>query len=316
MAILIAPDKYKGTLTAQEAADIIASELVDWPCVKVPMADGGEGTARALCTGPGWDWRGRYYVDSNNGVAVIDSSAVVGIQPGADILSLTSEPLGLLVKQLVEEEGMKKVIIGVGGTGMCDGGVGFLQALGDYKQYTDKLLGLCDVAVPLVPQKPGGPSALMFAPQKGATEADMPILCGRLEGAIRDYGHGVRPFDGAGGGLGFAIGNAIGAPCVSGAKYVLEHLSIDLDQIDLIVTGEGRLDEQTSQGKVIAVLSDVAKQHNIPLVAIAGSVVGHPECQVIDASDYLPASPLTSAIAGARLSQASRHLAAILRQAR
>lgn len=314
MAILIAPDKYKGTLTAQEAADIIASELTDWSCVKAPMGDGGEGTARALCHGPRWERQGLYYVNLADRVAVIDSSAVVGIKPGADILELTSEPLGLLVRQLIEREGIKKVVIGVGGTGICDGGVGFLKALGDYKSYADMLLGLCDVAVPLVPHEPGGPSALMFAPQKGATEADLPILRARLEAVMREYGHGPHPFDGAGGGLGFAIGNAIGAPCVSGAEYVISRLDIDWDSISLIVTGEGCLDDQTAQGKVIATLSQVAKCKDIPLVAIAGSIVGKPECQAIDASQYLSESQLTPAIAGARLTLASRRLAETLRQ--
>lgn len=309
MAILIAPDKYKGTLTAQEAADIIAAELTDWQCVKAPMADGGEGTAQALCSGPGWEFRGTHFVNPSLSEAVVDSSAVVGIQPGADILALTSEPLGFLVRGLVEN-GIKKVIIGVGGTGICDGGVGFLRGLGDYKRYADRLLGLCDVAVPLVPLEPGGASALMFAPQKGATEADIPILRERLEGAMREYGHGPMPFDGAGGGLGFAIGNAIGAPCVSGAAYVLDRLGIDWQTIDCVVTGEGRVDEQTAQGKVVAVLSREAAKRRLPCYVLAGSVAGTPAGHVIDASAFLPSSSLTPAIAAARLSHAA-HLLAI-----
>lgn len=310
MAILIAPDKYKGTLTAQEAADIIASELTTWPCVKAPMADGGEGTARALCTGEEWESRGQYYFNPIRRVVVIDSSAVVGIRPGADILTLTSEPLGSLVRQLIVDEGAEKVIIGVGGTGICDGGVGFLHALGDYKRYANHLLGLCDVAVPLLPLQPDGPSALMFAPQKGATEADIPVLRERLEAAMREYGHVPKPFDGAGGGLGFAIGNAIGAPCVSGARYVLDHLGIDWREVSCVVTGEGRVDDQTAQGKVVSVLSQAAADYKVPCFVLAGSVSDNVRGdKVIDTSAYLADSPLTPAIAAARLSHAARRLA-------
>ncbi|MDE7375842.1 MAG: glycerate kinase [Muribaculaceae bacterium] len=309
MAILIAPDKYKGTLTAREATDIIAGELSQWPCIKAPMADGGEGTALALCSGPGWEERGQYFINPLRREAVIDSSAVVGIRPGADILALSSAPLGVLVKHLIEGESVEKVIIGVGGTGMCDGGVGFLRALGDYKRYADRLLGLCDVAVPLLPQEPDGPSALMFAPQKGATEADIPVLRERLEMAMRDYGHGLRPFDGAGGGLGFAIGNAIGAPCVSGARYVLDHLGIDWREVSCVVTGEGRVDDQTAQGKVVSVLSQAAAEHGVPCFVLAGCISGSISSDsIIDASAYIADAPLTPAIAAARLSHAARQL--------
>lgn len=310
MAILVAPDKYKGTLTSQEAADIISSELIGMRCLKAPMADGGEGTARVLCTGQEWDFHGLYFVNPRRHIAVIDSSAVIGIRPGADILELTSEPLGLIVRHLIEDEGIETAIIGVGGTGVCDGGVGFLHGLGDYKLYAGRLLGLCDVAVPLLPQKPGGPSALMFAPQKGATDADMPVLRGRLEDALLKYGHGLRPFDGAGGGLGFAIGNAIGAPCVSGAQYVLDHLGIDWEEVTCVVTGEGCLDEQTAQGKVVSVMSRAAAEHGVPCYVLAGIVSGVTLMEsVIDSSAYLPQLELTPDTAAARLSQAARELA-------
>lgn len=310
MAILIAPDKFKGTLTARETADIIASELTAWPCVIAPMADGGEGTAQALCSGPEWEFRGRYYLNPAKSIAVIDSSAVVGIQPGADILTLTSEPLGALVRHLVEIDSIEKVIIGVGGTGICDGGIGFLHALGDYKCYADRLLGLCDVAVPLLPQQPGGPSTLMFAPQKGATETDIPVLRERLEAAMLTYGNGSKPFDGAGGGLGFAIGNAIGAPCVGGAQFVLDHFGIDWREITCVVTGEGRLDEQTAQGKVVSVLACAAAERGVPCFVLAGSVSDNiANDRVINASVFLPNSPLTPAIAAARISHAARQLA-------
>lgn len=313
MAILIAPDKYKGTLTARQAADIIARELAAWPCVIAPMADGGEGTASALCSCPEWERRDQYFFNPASREAAVDSSAVVGIQPGANILALTSEPLGRLARHIVETEGATKVMIGVGGTGICDGGVGFLRALGDYASYADRLVGLCDVAVPLLPLTPDGPSALMFAPQKGATEADMPILRERLEAAMRLYGHGPRPYDGAGGGLGFAIGNAIGAQCVSGARFVLDHLNINWSDIACVVTGEGRLDDQTAQGKVVSVMAQAAALRGLPCYVLAGSLSGVlPSDTIIDASSFLPDSPLTPTVAAERLSLAASQLASML----
>lgn len=169
------------------------------------------------------------------------------------------------------------------------------------------MIGLCDVSVPLLP--PDGdcfsslPSALMFAKQKGATSLDMPILYNRLERAYKEYGSGSScPFDGAGGGLGFAIGNAIGARCLSGAEYVLESYDIDWNDIDLVITGEGKIDGQTAQGKVVNYVSRVAARHNKPVIAFGGTVEKDLKSDtVISTAQYFPAYPLNHSTASLRL---------------
>lgn len=292
--ILIAPDKFKGTLTATQVARIIDSELPG-DCLMMPMADGGEGTAEAIASAtPGWVQRNGYFVHPASATAAIDSSAVIGlgrVDVGHhDILSASSAPLGVAVREILKG-GCKKVIIGVGGTSTCDGGLGFLEVLGLERlhEYRESLMALCDVKVPLTAPA-GSPSALMFAPQKGAGSADLPILKSRLESIGRRWPHRRSEFDGAGGGLGFALASVIGCRACLGAEYILGLNDVDWDKISLVVTGEGRVDPQTARGKVVAVMQHAAARHNIPTVVFGGYV--EPRLQsarVISTCDTPPA---------------------------
>lgn len=320
--ILIAPDKFKGTISASRAAEIIAQACRDTNVVKLPMADGGEGTAKALCQGPEWQERDSYYVNVGTRTAVIDSSAVIGArQP--DLLMASSAPLGVKVREILQG-GCQKVIIGVGGTATCDAGVGFLLALGPekYETYRDKLIGLCDVSVPLLPSVGDNeelsvermktePSALMFAAQKGAYDIDFPVLYRRLKEAKEKYGHGrSSQFDGAGGGMGFALATAIGAPCYPGAEFVLDAGNVRWSDIDFVITGEGCIDAQTSHGKVVDIVSRAAAVHGVPCVAIGGTVkdASGLACRCVATDDVMPDAPLTPEIAESRLSLTAQKL--------
>lgn len=307
--ILIAPDKYKGTLSAAEAAEIIKEALDRHDVIKAPMADGGEGTARILCRDLSWQPRDCYFVNPHTRTAVIDSSAVIGmsgIDPAHhDILRDTSYALGLKVREILKG-GCKKVIIGIGGTRTCDGGMGFLDALDRDKLhlYRDALIGLSDVRVPLVAPI-GQPSALMFARQKGATDIDIDVLHRRLTEIYREYPGWRSPFDGAGGGLGFAIASVIGAECRDGAKYVLDNYDISWQEISLIITGEGSIDTQTSQGKVVSVLHAKGDELGIPVIAFGGTVTPALESDtVISTTRFYPELPLDKNTAALRLSAA------------
>ncbi len=323
--ILIAPDKFKGTLSAREAASIMASCLDDYFCLMAPMADGGEGTARALASGNlnGWDEHDGYFVHRPSRTAAIDSSAWIGLSQAAamgGVMHATSAPLGLKVREILKG-GCRKVIIGVGGTGTCDAGVGFLQALGadHLRAYADSIIGLCDVSVPLI-SVDGTIDALSFAPQKGADKADIPVLAERLRTAQKQWGHGrTSPYDGAGGGLGFAIASAIGARCVAGARYVLENYDIDWANVDAVITGEGCIDSQTLAGKVVRTVSDAAFSRGIPTFAIGGCVkdgLEHdcpmPGLTVISAETYRQSDELTPDEAASRLRRAMGRVRAIL----
>lgn len=329
--ILIAPDKYKGTLSARQASTIIAEALADNFCLMAPMADGGEGTAAAIAHGPEWQQHDCYFVHRQSRIAVIDSSAVIGMNAfiGQDILKASSAPLGIKVREILKS-GCSKVIIGIGGTGCCDAGVGFLEGLGldKYTTYHNQIIGLSDVAVPLLPphnlddaDATTYPCALMFAPQKGALQCDIPVLRSRLRHAQLVYGQGKSSiFDGAGGGLGFAIATAIGAPCYAGAQYVLDNYHINWHDVSLVITGEGRIDRQTEQGKVVDTIARNASAHGIPCIAIAGSVTLTQREQsklpytIIDASQFMSSAHLNSDTAALRLSAATRSISALIAQ--
>lgn len=317
--ILIAPDKFKGTLSARQAAAAIASAIRDREYIKAPMADGGEGTADILCASGHWERHDTYYVDNRSRTAVIDSSAIIGLKgvdiTNHDILKASSAPLGVKVREILKG-GCDKVVIGIGGTSTCDGGEGFLEGLGieQLKQYRHKIIGLSDVYVPLVAEI-GSPSALMFAAQKGASESDIHILHHRLEALYREYPGRRSPYDGAGGGLGFAIASVIGAECVSGAAYVLDHYEIDWSKITLTITGEGKIDEQTATGKVVDVVTRTSLAHGVPVVAFGGIV--EPALKspsVISTADYLPDLPLDTTTATLRLQAAVSDYFARLKQ--
>ncbi len=315
--ILIAPDKFKGTLTARQVCEIVSREFPD--CLLCPMADGGEGTAEAIAaTTPGWIPLGSWYLHPDTSTAAIDSSAVIGpaayTRSNSGIMDRSSAPLGEVVKEILND-GAERVVIGIGGTFTCDGGEGFLRALGPepLESYRSRIIGLSDVQVPLVAPI-GEPSALMFAPQKGATTEQIPLLAKRLTAVQSRYG-GSSPFDGAGGGLGYAIASAIGAPCYAGAEYVLGLYKVPWDRITLAITGEGRIDSQTAQGKVVSVVAREATRRGIPVVAIGGCVepgaslgsdIPSDLVQIISTEDFPPAGTLTHTTAALRLAAAAR----------
>ncbi|MCM1224937.1 MAG: glycerate kinase [Lachnospiraceae bacterium] len=323
--ILIAPDKFKGTLTAKEAAEIIAKELKGHPCIVAPMADGGEGTAKAIASPriQQWEEREGYFLHIPSRTAVIDSSAWIGLAQAAKmggVMQATSAPLGAKVKELLDEE-CATIIIGIGGTGTCDGGAGFLSALDkeNLPKYADRIIGLSDVKVPLI-SNGDAIDALSFAPQKGATSSDMPLLRQRLILARQEWGGGrTSPFDGAGGGLGFAIASAIGAPCYCGAEYVLNNYNIDWTKVDAVITGEGCIDRQTLAGKVVSAVCRKALEYGIPAIAIGGRLADDFDGEqiptgitIISAEEFKDSSILTKEEAVGRLRRASIHAKSLL----
>lgn len=282
--ILIAPDKFKGTFSAEEVEDIIAEELsaiTPMRVIKIPMADGGEGTPHIL-----------------NGSPVIVSHDFIGPQcyPGVGILDRSSFALGEAIIKTMKSS--TRFYVGIGGTATVDGGAGTLQALGarfyDKKGQlitdpvtprhlleisrvdTDAVKGilteqatlLCDVRASLIDSSL---SSLDFARQKGATDEDIPLIAKALsklsEKLCLDK---TTSFEGAGGGLPFSLGGVMGAKAVSGAETILSSKEIDWDRIALVITGEGSYDHQTQGGKVAATLCREAMERDIRAVVVAG----------------------------------------------
>lgn len=265
--VLIAPDKFRGTLSAREAADVIAAAIgCDHPII-APMADGGEGTAEVMCGSlPGWMWRGDHYYNHSTRCAVMDSSAVIGHDcfPGVGILERSSYRLGMRVAELLGDD-VEHLTLGVGGTATCDGGLGFYLALKDMPDVARRMTAVVDVETPFF-------GALDFAPQKGATEADLKVLRRNLERIVLKYPAAPTPCDGAGGGLGRALAGLLGVQCRRGADYFINSYNVDWDSVGLIVTGEGSVDALTARGKVVARLAERGATHGIPVVAIGGRV--------------------------------------------
>jgi len=318
--VLLAPDKFKGTLTGAEVAASLAegirSRRPAADVVAVPVADGGDGSLAAF-EAAGFerialnatDAAGRvaptWYV-RRGGDAVVELAEVAGLaglNGALAPLTASSRGLGELIAHALDA-GCTRVLVGIGGSASTDGGLGLVQALGARVQdasgaevgsggaaaataATLDLAGLhprlagasievaCDVDNPL--SGPEG-AAAVYGPQKGAD----PDQVGQLDAALKHWadvvaaatGHDHRadPGAGAAGGVGFAAVAILGATLRPGAQLMLEQLGFAnaLIGADLIVTGEGSLDEQTLRGKAPAAVAAAGRTAGVPVVAVAG----------------------------------------------
>ncbi|QKU57922.1 glycerate kinase [Vibrio cholerae] len=324
MKVVIAPDSFKESLTAKQVCDAIQAGLArvwhDAKFVAIPVADGGEGTVQSLVDatqgrlvevkvmGPqGKRVEAFYGMLGDNQTAVIEMAAASGLHhvPVAqrDPKLTTSFGTGELIRHALDQ-GVTKLIIGLGGSATNDGGVGMLAALGarftnadgdpiqltggglrelthinlqDFDprlQHCDILVA-CDVNNPLCGDK--GASAV-FGPQKGATPEDVQLL----DGALRQFGlltekvTGKMVLESAGagaaGGMGAALLAYTQARLRPGIEIVLETVQFahQVSDADLVITGEGRIDSQTVHGKTPMGVAKVAKRFDVPVLALCG----------------------------------------------
>lgn len=288
MQIVAAPDKFKGTASAKEVSSAIAAaaEAAGHTCVQVPMADGGEGTLAALgganrsseVTGPlgsivTAEWR------YDQGLAVLEmaqSSGLVlaGGKENNDPLAATTAGVGELIAEAIDT-GATRIIIGVGGSATTDGGLGAIEALGGSAAQVKgvEIVVACDVRTLFTD------AAVVFGPQKGASRAQVSLLTGRLNALVNTYrerfGVDVSTLErgGAAGGLAGGLA-ALGASLVDGFDIVAEitGLADALDGAELVITGEGFLDEESFNGKVVGGVASLAAEQNVPILAVAGQV--------------------------------------------
>src|SRR5579875_2919863 len=188
------------------------------------------------------------------------------------------------VGQLIAEAlrvGATRIVVGLGGSACTDGGQGMISELGGLhtarrKLANVELIAASDTEYPLL--GPWG-AARVFGPQKGADTGTVAALEVRLQAwalileAVAGRDVSAEPGAGAAGGIGAGL-LALGGRCESGAAIIAEHtrLSDDLDTAELIVTGEGRFDEQSLHGKVVGFLADAARPRGIPVIVLAGQV--------------------------------------------
>jgi glycerate kinase len=265
---LACPASLKGVLSNVEAAQALAAGFarVGVRADALPVADGGDGTIAALCDEAGHfdahDAFGRArsaLVGRRGDAMVVEAAQVLPLDPARlDPLAATSRGLGELLRTLRAP----RFIVGLGGTATMDGGVGLLEALDELPGPTTVL---CDVETTYY-DAPGA-----FGPQKGATPAVVAELEARFRRVDRLAPYAELPGSGAAGGLGAAFA-ALGAELVPGAAAVLDLLGFDPSRYDVVVTGEGRVDETTGAGKAPAVVASRCAAAAVRCVVFGGLV--------------------------------------------
>lgn len=299
MRLLAAPDKFRGTLTAREAAAAIAAGAVraGFTAVELPLADGGEGTLdvlgggnrRTRVTGPLGDVVGAAWRLEEDGTAVIEAAlacglALAGGPERSDPLRATSRGAGELIAAAVAE-GATRVVVAVGGVASTDGGAGALEALPTPLPVPVDVA--CDVEAKFLD------AADVFAPQKGATPEQVETLRERLAKLdVPDL-----PGSGAAGGLAGGLA-AAGARLVSGFDLVASRLRFEdrLAATDLVVTGEGLVDATSFTGKVVGRVLERATAARVETLVVAGNVASGSPIDAISLVDrYGPERALAEA---------------------
>lgn len=329
-SVLIAPDKFKGSLAADAVARAVADGLrAAAPHARVTtlaLADGGEGSVAAACTGR---FRAETVVVTgpvgqpvtasvarDGRTVLVEAAAVCGLgllpQGRTAPLTATSRGIGEAVRHALAG-GADTLVLALGGVATTDGGAGLLQSLGavladadgtpvdpggrgltdlHHVDLTEARAALAGVDLILAtdvdnPLLGAHGTAAVYGPQKGATAADVRELDAALTGFVRRLAAaGVPDADGlartagagAAGGLGYA-GLLLGGRVRSGADHFLTLLGADelLADADLVITGEGSLDEQSLSGKLPVALARRARRQGVPVHAVAGRCTLSPE---------------------------------------
>ena len=294
MRIVVAPDSYKECLSSPDVAETIASAIsdlcVDAEILRIPVADGGEGTAALLTQALGGHIHSCEVsgpmgapVSASYGIAgdtaIIDIASACGLQllspEERNPLITTTRGVGELLLK-ARRKGCRQFIVGLGGSATCDGGAGMMEVPGVREAMRGaEVTLLCDVDNPFT--GPRG-AARVFAPQKGASPADVEILEARMREMagriLRETGTDVSGLPGAGaaGGLGGAFIAYFKAVCRSGIDSVLDILQFDnaLQGASLVITGEGKSDSQTLSGK--AAYGVLRRSGRVPVALLSGRI--------------------------------------------
>jgi glycerate kinase len=342
--VLIAPDKFKGSLNAREVADGIATGLRDVlpnaTIEMVPVADGGEGTADVICRACGGESvtcaahdalgrsiTARYVWLHERALAAMEMSESAGLWrialPEPDPFRASSYGVGEMLLDAARR-GAREIVIGLGGSATNDGGLGMARALGfrflaDQHELTNgpgelanltrivrdvehlpHIIGAADVRNPLLGARG---ATRTFGPQKGATPEQLEALEKALarfaDVVTRDLGCDFREAAGAGaaGGLGFGLMSFCGATVRPGFDLVAEMLDLEaaIERADVVITGEGALDDQTLEGKAPAGVARLARKLGKRVFAIVGRANQNPDVlQVFDGILALAKPPITA----------------------
>ena len=284
--ILVAPDSFKGTLSAAEVAEAIGRGLGEAgrPVDLCPVADGGEGTLEALLPAVEGELRSAPVADPlgrpiegafvlGDRVAVVEMAAASGLGLVApderDPVAASTFGTGQLIVAAIEA-GADVIYLGVGGSATTDGGAGAIRALREAGGLGEaRIVVLTDVRTPFEH------AARVFGPQKGADPAAVTRLTRRLNDQARRFKRDPRgvPMTGAAGGLSGGLWAEFDAELLPGAQFVLDAVDFDrrMRAARAVVTGEGKLDQQSLAGKLVSEISTRARQAGVPCHAIVGT---------------------------------------------
>ncbi len=285
--VLLAPDSFKGTLTATEIVTVLAAPLVEAghavdPC---PLADGGEGTMDALLAADGGErveteahdplgrpLRSSFAVLGRGEEAVVETAAASGLvllaagerDPEASSTRGTGELIAAAARRSA------RILVAIGGSAPTDGGRGALEAIDAAGGLGDSRIAcLCDV------RTPWELAARTFGPQKGADAAAVGRLAARLERFGAELPRDPRgvPRTGGAGGLAGGLWAVHGAELVDGAFFIMDAVGFDsrLSGADAVVTGEGRLDATTLDGKTVSEVARRARLAGVAVHAVVGA---------------------------------------------
>jgi glycerate kinase len=285
LPVLVAPDSFKGTFSATEVAKTVADGLrsAGREADELPVADGGEGTMDVLVSALGGELRTLSVCDPldrpvdaafallPDGTAVVEMAQASGLslvdEAERDAWAASTRGTGELIAAAVEA-GASHVIVTVGGSATTDGGAGALEALTEAGTPSIEMDVVCDVRVPYES------APRIYGPQKGADSTTVKRLERRLDELAASFPRDPRgvPMTGAAGGLSGGLWAARDARLVAGAPYVLDAIGFDarMRGAAFVVTGEGSLDEQTLQGKIVGEVATRCRQGGVPCHAIVG----------------------------------------------
>ena len=371
MRILVAPDKFKGSLSAREVAESIAAGLrdvlPDAIIETIPVADGGEGTAEVIRDACGGEWvtceahdalgraiTARYVWLPDRRLAVMEMSEAAGLGRIApderDPFRANTYGVGEMLLDAAQR-GAREIIVGLGGSATNDGGFGMARALGfrfladqrqrrinragfrfgnltrivrtnvtwpariKFKRLFPRIIGAADVRNPLLGARG---ATRTFGPQKGAAPDQLEVLeeaLARLADVVaRDLGCDFREAAGAGaaGGLGFGLMSFCGATIRPGFDLVAEMLDLGaaIQRAEVVITGEGSLDDQTLEGKAPAGVARLARAMGKRVYAIVGCATENPAVlQVFDGVYALVTPAITGEEAMSRTKELLRERA-------
>lgn len=326
MRIVVAPNAFKGSLSAAEAAEAmrkgVLAAVPECEVLCVPVADGGDGLTEVMAQalggklvhvkvkGPRMDERDACFcLAEEHGLAVIEMAKANGLALLSDDLRdptrTSTYGTGQLIKAALDA-GVRRIVVGLGGSATCDGGIGMASALGyrflhrngrkllpiggslpfieridasglDKRLAEVTIEGICDVSNPLT-GKNG--ASWVYSPQKGATPEQVKMLDAGLANLARvislEMGRDILEMPGAGaaGGLGGGLHAFLHAELKRGIDVVIDLVGLKekIRGADLVLTAEGQIDFQTKYDKAPAGVARAAKKAGVPCIAVSGSV--------------------------------------------